>query len=112
MADNFPQLSDVLRCPQAPVDVNSINTDATPQAPGGKRETLEQFQPMAEELSELQERLFARGRNNPDYARRVLIVWAGHCRQRRSGTTCCRDGRPARHQPSQLQSPDAGGTQT
>ena len=26
MADNFPQLSDVLRCPQAPVDVNSINT--------------------------------------------------------------------------------------
>lgn len=36
MADNFPQLSDVLRCPQAPVDVNSINTDATPQAPGGK----------------------------------------------------------------------------
>ena len=53
MADDFPQLSDVLRCPQAPVDVNSINTDATPQAPGGKRETLEQFQPMAEELSEL-----------------------------------------------------------
>lgn len=74
MADNFPQLSDVLRCPQAPVDVNSINTDATPQAPGGKRETLEQFQPMTEELSELQERLFARGRNNPDHARRVLIV--------------------------------------
>lgn len=77
MADNFPQLSDVLRCPQAPVDVNSINTDATPQAPGGKRETLEQFQPMAEELSELQERLFARGRNNPDHARRVLIVLQG-----------------------------------
>ena len=62
MADNFPQLSDVLRCPQAP---------------GGKRETLEQFQPMAEELSELQERLFARGRNNPDHARRVLIVLQG-----------------------------------
>ncbi|EFT65336.1 polyphosphate--nucleotide phosphotransferase [Cutibacterium acnes] len=77
MADDFPQLSDVLRCSQAPVDVNSINTDATPQAPGGKRETLEQFQPMAEELSELQERLFARGRNNPDHARRVLIVLQG-----------------------------------
>ncbi|EFS87207.1 PPK2 family polyphosphate kinase [Cutibacterium acnes] len=77
MADDFPQLSDVLRCPQAPVDVNSINPDPTPQAPGGKRETLEQFQPMAEELSELQERLFARGRNNPDHARRVLIVLQG-----------------------------------
>ena len=24
MADDFPQLSDVLRCSQAPVDVNSI----------------------------------------------------------------------------------------
>ena len=77
MADDFPQLSDVLRCPQAPVDVNSINTDATSQTPGGKRDTLEQFQPMAEELSELQERLFARGRNNPDHARRVLIVLQG-----------------------------------
>ena len=32
---------------------------------------------MAEELSELQERLFARGRNNPDHARRVLIVLQG-----------------------------------
>ena len=77
MADDFPQLSDALRCPQAPVDVNSINTDATSQTPGGKRDTLEQFQPMAEELSELQERLFARGRNNPDHARRVLIVLQG-----------------------------------
>ncbi|MDO4411886.1 PPK2 family polyphosphate kinase [Cutibacterium sp.] len=77
MAKDSPQLSDVLRCPQAPVDLNNINTGATPQAPGDKEKTLKEFAPMAEELSELQERLFARGCTNPDEARRVLVILQG-----------------------------------
>ena len=77
MAKDSLQLSDVLRCPQPPVDINKIDTGATPEAPGDKERTLKEFEPMAEELSELQETLFARGRSNPDEARRVLVVLQG-----------------------------------
>lgn len=77
MAKDSLQLSDVLRCPQPPVDISKIDTGATPEAPGDKERTLKEFEPMAEELSELQETLFARGRSNPDEARRVLVVLQG-----------------------------------
>lgn len=76
MAKDSLRLSDVLRCPQAPVDINEIDTGATPEAPGDKGKTLKQFEPMADELSELQEMLFARGRSNPN-ARRLLVVLQG-----------------------------------
>lgn len=76
MAKDSLRLSDVLRCPQAPVNINTIDTGATPETPGGKGKTVKQFEPMAEELAELQEMLFARGRSNPE-ARRVLVILQG-----------------------------------
>lgn len=70
-------LRDVLRCPQAPVDLAAIDTGATPKAPGGKETTKDAAAQMGEQLSALQERLFARGRVNADSARRVLVILQG-----------------------------------
>ena len=39
MAKDSLRLSDVLRCPQAPVNINTIETGATPETPGGKGKT-------------------------------------------------------------------------
>lgn len=77
MPKDTVRLCDELRCRQAPVDVDRIDPAATPLAPGGKEKTLKEIEPMAAELSDLQERLFARGRSNPDQARRVLVVLQG-----------------------------------
>ena len=70
-------LRDVLRCPQAPVDLAAIDTGATPMAPGDKETTKDAAAQMGEQLSALQERLFARGRVNADSARRVLVILQG-----------------------------------
>lgn len=70
-------LRDVLRCPQAPVDLAAIDTGATPKAPGDKETTKDAAAQMGEQLSALQERLFARGRVNADSARRVLVILQG-----------------------------------
>ena len=70
-------LRDVLRCPQAPVDLAAIDTGATPKAPGDKETTKDTAAQMGEQLSALQERLFARGRVNADSARRVLVILQG-----------------------------------
>lgn len=70
-------LRDVLRCPQAPVDLAAIDTGATPKAPGDKETTKDAAAQMGEQLSALQERLFARGRVNADLARRVLVILQG-----------------------------------
>lgn len=70
-------LRDVLRCPQAPVDLAAIDTGATPKAPGDKETTEDAAAQMGEQLSALQERLFARGRVNADSARRVLVILQG-----------------------------------
>ena len=70
-------LRDVLRCPQAPVDLAAIDTGATPKAPGDKETTKDAAAQMGEQLSALQERLFARGRVNADSARCVLVILQG-----------------------------------
>jgi polyphosphate:nucleotide phosphotransferase, PPK2 family len=75
--DDDRMLRDVLRCPQAPVDLAAIDTGATPKAPGDKETTKDAAVRMGEQLSALQERLFARGRVNADSARRVLVILQG-----------------------------------
>ena len=75
--DDDRMLRDVLRCPQAPVNLAAIDTGATPKAPGDKETTKDAAAQMGEQLSALQERLFARGRVNADSARRVLGILQG-----------------------------------
>ena len=75
--DDDRMLREVLRCPQAPVDLAAIDTGATPKAPGDKETTKDAAAQMGEQLSALQERLFARGRVNADSARRVLVILQG-----------------------------------
>lgn len=75
--DDDRMLRDVLRCPQAPVDLAAIDTGATPKAPGDKETTKDAAAQIGEQLSALQERLFARGRVNADSARRVLVILQG-----------------------------------
>ena len=75
--DDDRMLRDVLRCPQVPVDLAEIDTGATPKAPGDKKTTKDVAVQMGEQLSALQERLFARGRVNADSARRVLVILQG-----------------------------------
>lgn len=48
-----------------------------PKAPGDKETTKDAAAQMGEQLSALQERLFARGRVNADSARRVLVILQG-----------------------------------
>ncbi|SNV35602.1 polyphosphate:nucleotide phosphotransferase, PPK2 family [Cutibacterium granulosum] len=75
--DDDRMLRDVLRCPQVQVDLAEIDTGATPKAPGDKKTTKDVAVQMGEQLSALQERLFARGRVNADSARRVLVILQG-----------------------------------
>lgn len=70
-------IGDLLRCPQGQVDVPSLDAAATPGARGGRKEALAQMDELGAELSELQERLFARGRAEPQQARRMLVVLQG-----------------------------------
>ncbi|MDQ7993263.1 MAG: PPK2 family polyphosphate kinase [Propionicimonas sp.] len=56
----------------------SLDASATPGYPGvGKADAGDQTAALAPELSELQERLYAHGRTNPDTARSVLVVLQG-----------------------------------
>ncbi|NNG19296.1 polyphosphate kinase 2 family protein [Naumannella sp. ID2617S] len=71
-------VSDALRVePGTTVRVEDFDAEGTPGYPGqGKDDAIEQTQTMSEELSDLQERLYAEGRDNPD-ARRVLLLLQG-----------------------------------
>ena len=64
-----------LRLPPGPVDLASLPTDATPGVSGGKSEGKAALTELGDELSDLQERLFAEGRSG--YARSVLLVLQG-----------------------------------
>jgi PPK2 family polyphosphate:nucleotide phosphotransferase len=72
-----PLISDLLRCPQGPIDVTSFDAGATPGAEAGKKGTLQDMAELGAEMSELQERLFARGRAEPATARRMLVILQG-----------------------------------
>lgn len=74
----FPSLSEILRAPRGGVDVRTIPTNVAPGYPGtGKSDAPDLRERMAPQLGELQERLFADGREKPESARRILVVLQG-----------------------------------
>lgn len=72
------QLSRLLRAPRGHVDVTRLDTNSAPGYPGeGKEDADEHVAAIDPELSDLQEKLFAHGRANPDRAPRILVVLQG-----------------------------------
>lgn len=70
-------LHDLLRLPQGPVDMASLDARATPGYPGkGKADAPAQSELVGQRLNELQERLYANGREHED-APSVLVVLQG-----------------------------------
>lgn len=70
-------LHELLRLPQGPVDVASLDSRATPGYPGkGKVDAPAQSELVGQRLDELQERLCANGREHED-APSVLVVLQG-----------------------------------
>ncbi|MDO5683594.1 MAG: polyphosphate kinase 2 family protein [Propionibacteriaceae bacterium] len=70
-------VADALRVPQGPVRVEDFAPGATPAYPGkGKDDAPDQMAEMAPELSDLQERLYAAGRDN-EQAPRLLLMLQG-----------------------------------
>ena len=79
--DSIP---DRLRLPAGPVDLRAIETDAAPGFDGGKAEGKAALAAMAEELADLQERLWAeRTAGSP---RRILLVLQGMDTSGKGGT--------------------------
>jgi PPK2 family polyphosphate:nucleotide phosphotransferase len=66
---------DALRVPPGPVDLASYDTRATPCFDGGKKKGKAALHALGDELSDLQERLFAEGRSGG--RRRILLVLQG-----------------------------------
>ncbi len=63
------------RLPPGPVDLTAIETEATPGFQGGKKKGKAALFALGDELSDLQERLFAEGRSGSE--RRLLLVLQG-----------------------------------
>jgi PPK2 family polyphosphate:nucleotide phosphotransferase len=63
------------RLPVGPVDLASIETNASPGFKGGKKKGKAALFALGDELSDLQERLFAEGRSGSE--RRLLLVLQG-----------------------------------
>jgi len=71
-------LSSLLRLPKGPVSLADIDASATPGYPGeGKADAPKHIAALGPVLSDLQERLYAHGRVNPETARSVLVVLQG-----------------------------------
>ena len=70
MTDEYP-----FRLPAGPVDLTSIETDAAPGFDGGKKKGKAALFALGDDLSDLQERLFAEGKSGS--GRRVLLVLQG-----------------------------------
>lgn len=72
-------ISDLLRLPAGePVDWDELDPHGKPGYPGkGKQDAPDHVASLAPELSDLQERLFAAGRDDPENAPRVLLVLQG-----------------------------------
>ena len=68
-------LLETLRVPKGPVSLTTYDTGATPGFAGGKQEGKAALAALEDELSELQEMLFAEGRSGG--GRRVLLVLQG-----------------------------------
>lgn len=71
-------LSSLLRVPSGPVSMSDFDAAATPGFPGqDKDDAPAVMEAMTPELSDLQERLYAHGRSDPEHARSVLVVLQG-----------------------------------
>jgi len=75
--------SDLLRLPQGPVDLRSIETNAAPGYDGNKKSGKADLWATGEELFELQQRLFA---GKTDGGRSVLLVLQGMDTSGKGGT--------------------------
>ncbi|HIT76641.1 MAG TPA: polyphosphate kinase 2 family protein [Candidatus Avipropionibacterium avicola] len=73
-----PDLRTRLRLPSGPVDWDALDTRATPGYPGkGKKDAGKHTAALAGELADLQERLYAAGRADPEGAPKVLVLLQG-----------------------------------
>lgn len=71
-------LSELLRAPRGTVDISAIDTDDAPGYPGdGKEDADEELESLEPELDDLQERLYAQGKVNPETAPRLLLILQG-----------------------------------
>jgi PPK2 family polyphosphate:nucleotide phosphotransferase len=75
MAKKRRSTLELLRVPQGEVDLTAYDTAAKPGFPGGKKKGKAALFALGEELSDLQERLFAEGLTGG--SRRVLLVLQG-----------------------------------
>jgi PPK2 family polyphosphate:nucleotide phosphotransferase len=78
------RISDVLRVPAGPVDLAAIDTRATPCFTGDKAAAEAERAELADELSTLQEQLYAEGRTGG--SRSVLLVLQGMDTSGKGGT--------------------------
>src|ERR687888_198773 len=69
------RISQLLRLPTGPVDLEEIDTRATPGFHGGKADGKKALAALGPELAELQEKLFAKGYTGSP--QRVLLVLQG-----------------------------------
>ena len=79
------RLRDTLRHRPGGPSFAGLEPDATPKAPGGKRQTLAKLEERGVELADLQERLYAAG-TQPGATRRVLLVLQGMDTSGKGGT--------------------------
>ncbi len=77
-------IADAVRLPPGPVDLAGIETDAAPGYDGKKADGATALAAMSDELTELQERLFAEGRSGG--TRNVLLVLQGMDTSGKGGT--------------------------
>ncbi len=72
------RLSELLRAPAGAVDVTALDTNSAPGYPGeGKEDAEARRAALVPILGDLQERLYAQGRSNPETAPRLLVVLQG-----------------------------------
>ena len=79
------RLRDTLRHRPGGPSFAGLEPDATPKAPGGKRQTLAKLEERGVELADLQERLYAAA-TQPGATRRVLLVLQGMDTSGKGGT--------------------------
>ncbi|WP_446721108.1 PPK2 family polyphosphate kinase [Luteococcus sp. H138] len=77
MVGKDTSLRELLRIPQGPVSMDSLDADSAPGYPGkGKADAPEYAAEIEARLSDLQERLYANGREDPK-APKVLVILQG-----------------------------------